>query len=136
MFSDGTQIDATNLPARLRSALARAGIRTADEVRNLSDVDLLSLPGVGRSSFRMLRKMLGPSLVKRCERSPRRVGQSVSSYLSRPQPGLHKGRFPPRHAYRNSGPVALSRRWRYRSEALALPASARAFRCPTKGVHL
>src|SRR4051812_26701094 len=39
-----TQIDATNLPARLRNALARAGIRTAVELRNLSDVDLLSLP--------------------------------------------------------------------------------------------
>lgn len=65
MFSDDTQIDATNLPARLRNALARAGIRTAGEVRNLSDVDLLGLPGVGRSSFRMLRKMLGPSLVRR-----------------------------------------------------------------------
>lgn len=65
MFFDDTQIDATNLPARLRNALARAGIRTAGEVRNLSDVDLLSLSGVGRSSLRMLRKLLGPSLAGR-----------------------------------------------------------------------
>lgn len=65
MFSDDTQIDATNLPARLRNALARAGIRTAGEVRNLSDVDLLSLSGVGRSALRMLRKLLGPSLAGR-----------------------------------------------------------------------
>jgi DNA-directed RNA polymerase alpha subunit len=61
MFSDDTQIDAINLPARLRNALARAVIRTAGDVRNLSDVDLFKLPGVGRSSLRMLR-MLGPSL--------------------------------------------------------------------------
>ena len=58
--SDDTQIDAANhLPARLRNAFARAGIRTAGG--NLSDVDLFKLPGVGRSSLRMLR-MLGPSL--------------------------------------------------------------------------
>jgi DNA-directed RNA polymerase alpha subunit len=50
-----------NLPGigtRLRHALAHAGIGTIDQLRALTDFDLLCIPDVGRRSISRLRKII------------------------------------------------------------------------------
>ncbi|MCK4315307.1 MAG: hypothetical protein KAX24_06000, partial [Anaerolineae bacterium] len=51
-------IDALNLPARARNALARAGITTLEELTALSDAELLALRGFGATSLAQVRERL------------------------------------------------------------------------------
>lgn len=44
--------------ARIRKALAKKGIETVGQLRELSDRELCALPGVGASSFIAIRKAL------------------------------------------------------------------------------
>jgi DNA-directed RNA polymerase alpha subunit len=60
-FPNDTPLIETDLPARLQHALSAEGIRTVGDVRNLSDLDLRCIRRVGNQSFRLLRKMFGPS---------------------------------------------------------------------------
>ena len=51
-------IDALNLPARARNALARVGITTLEELTALSDAELLALRGFGTTSLAQVRARL------------------------------------------------------------------------------
>jgi hypothetical protein len=56
---DDTPIENVQLPARIRNAMAAAGLKTVGEIREASDEMLLSLPVLGRGSVGHLRQTLG-----------------------------------------------------------------------------
>jgi DNA-directed RNA polymerase alpha subunit len=58
---DNTLLKMLDLPPRLLNALASEGITTVGAVRKLSDFRLRSIRGIGDRSYRLLRKMCGPS---------------------------------------------------------------------------
>ncbi len=60
-YPDNMPIEEIGLPTRLRRALTNEGIRTVGDVRNLSDIDLLCVRRIGGDSFRVLRRLLGPT---------------------------------------------------------------------------
>jgi hypothetical protein len=49
-----------DLSLRTQTALEWGGIHTLDHLRQLSDQELLRLPGFGRKSLREIRAMIGP----------------------------------------------------------------------------
>jgi DNA-directed RNA polymerase alpha subunit len=55
---DNVPIDQVRLPIRIRRALAIARLNTVGDVRQTSDVVLLSLPNIGQSSVTHLRNEL------------------------------------------------------------------------------
>jgi DNA-directed RNA polymerase alpha subunit len=57
---DDTPIREIRFPERIKDALFAAGIKTAGEVRAMSDDALLALPDLGRDSVSHLRETLGP----------------------------------------------------------------------------
>jgi DNA-directed RNA polymerase alpha subunit len=57
-LADETLISDVELTARIRNALAAAGVKTVGEVREMSDKALLSLPEFGQSSLSYLRGKL------------------------------------------------------------------------------
>ena len=56
---DDTPLDHLDLPTRIRNALISAGLKTAGEVREMSDKALLTLPDLGTGSVTYLRETLG-----------------------------------------------------------------------------
>ena len=56
---DDTPLDNVELPARIRTVLAAAGLRTVGEVREISDETLLSFQDLGKTSVAHLRETLG-----------------------------------------------------------------------------
>ena len=56
---DDTPLDSVELPARIRTVLAAAGLRTVGEVREISDETLLSFQDLGKTSVAHLRETLG-----------------------------------------------------------------------------
>jgi DNA-directed RNA polymerase alpha subunit len=56
---DDTPISDVEFPARIRNALAAAGLKTVGEVRETSDEILLSLQDLGKGSVAYLRETLG-----------------------------------------------------------------------------
>ena len=56
---DATPISEVELPARIRNALASAGLNTVGEVRETSDEILLSFQDLGMTSVAHLRETLG-----------------------------------------------------------------------------
>jgi len=56
---DDTPLDNVELPARIRTMLAAAGLRTVGEVREISDETLLSFQDLGKTSVAHLRETLG-----------------------------------------------------------------------------
>jgi DNA-directed RNA polymerase alpha subunit len=58
---DDTPIREVQFPTRIKDALFAAGIKTAGEVREMSDEALLALPDFGRDSVSHLRETFGLS---------------------------------------------------------------------------
>src|SRR5260370_28034579 len=56
---DDTPLDNVELPARIRTMLAAAGLRPVGEVREISDETLLSFQDLGKPSVAHLRETLG-----------------------------------------------------------------------------
>jgi hypothetical protein len=56
---DSTPIREVRFPAHIKDALFAAGLKTAGEVREISDEKLLALPDFGKGSVAQLREMLG-----------------------------------------------------------------------------
>jgi DNA-directed RNA polymerase alpha subunit len=56
---DDTPISGVEFPARIRNALAAAGLETVGEVREISDETLLSFQDLGPGSVAHLRETLG-----------------------------------------------------------------------------
>ena len=56
---DDTPLDNVELPARVRTVLVAAGLRTVGEVREISDETLLSFQDLGKTSVAHLRETLG-----------------------------------------------------------------------------
>ena len=56
---DDTPLDNVELPARIRTVLAAAGLSTVGEVREISDETLLSFQDLGKTSVAHLRETLG-----------------------------------------------------------------------------
>ena len=56
---DSTPIRDVRFPARIKDALFAAGLKTAGEVREISDQKLLALPDFGKASVAKLRETLG-----------------------------------------------------------------------------
>jgi hypothetical protein len=56
---DDTLISDVEFPARIRTALAAAGLKTVGEVRETSDETLLSFQDLGQGSVAHLRETLG-----------------------------------------------------------------------------
>lgn len=60
---DQRRIVFTSMPTRIRNALLAEGYNTCGEVQQLSVVDVLRLPNVGRRSLRDLQNYLGTKWV-------------------------------------------------------------------------
>ena len=56
--SGATPLDQLELPPRARASLARAGLRTVDDIRGLSALELLVVPNFGRKSLLALKAAL------------------------------------------------------------------------------
>jgi DNA-directed RNA polymerase alpha subunit len=56
---DDTPISDVEFPARIRTVLAAAGLKTVGEVRETSDEILLSFQDLGKASVAHLRETLG-----------------------------------------------------------------------------
>ena len=56
---DDTLLSDVEFPARIRTVLAAAGLKTVGEVRETSDEILLSLQDLGKGSVAYLRETLG-----------------------------------------------------------------------------
>jgi DNA-directed RNA polymerase alpha subunit len=56
---DDTPIGHVLFSTRIKNALHAAGLKTAGEVREMSDETLISLPDFGRGSLSELRRKLG-----------------------------------------------------------------------------
>jgi DNA-directed RNA polymerase alpha subunit len=56
---DNMPIREIRFPDRIKDALFAAGLKTAGEVREMSDETLLSLPDFGKASLAQLRETLG-----------------------------------------------------------------------------
>ena len=56
---DGTPISNVEFPARIRNALAAAGLKTVGEVRETSDEVLLNFQDLATASVAYLRETLG-----------------------------------------------------------------------------
>lgn len=56
---DETPVQNVRLPADMRHAMERAGLKTVGEVRRTSDAGLLALTDLGKESVSYLRKTLG-----------------------------------------------------------------------------
>jgi DNA-directed RNA polymerase alpha subunit len=56
---DDTPLEQVELSARIRNAMATAGLKTVGEVRETSDTTLLSFQNLGPGSVAHLRKTLG-----------------------------------------------------------------------------
>ena len=55
---DDTPLDNVELPARIRTMLAAAGLETVGEVREIADETLLSFQDLGKTSVAHLRETL------------------------------------------------------------------------------
>lgn len=60
-FPDELPIEEMGLDTRLQRALVNEGLKTAGDVRDMSDVELRCVRRIGNLSFRILRELLGPS---------------------------------------------------------------------------
>jgi DNA-directed RNA polymerase alpha subunit len=56
---DNAAIGEVRFPTNIRDALLAAGLKTVGDVREMSDQELLALPGLGRAAIRHLRETLG-----------------------------------------------------------------------------
>jgi DNA-directed RNA polymerase alpha subunit len=58
---DNTPISDVEFPASIRQVLSAASLKTVEEVREISDEALLTLPDFGKASISHLRETLGLS---------------------------------------------------------------------------
>lgn len=56
---DGTLLEMVHLPPRIRNALGYAGVKTMQDLREMPDRALCSLPNLGPASVRWLRERIG-----------------------------------------------------------------------------
>jgi DNA-directed RNA polymerase alpha subunit len=54
---DETKISALNLPARVRNLLQNEGIESLSQLRKLTFMDLLRIPGCGRKSIELIQSL-------------------------------------------------------------------------------